>query len=75
MPTNKQLSDTDTLLRFARQYLDMRKCQRTYFKSRQPEHLEDSKRREKELDTWAEEILGLTTPNLFDQLPDQEDRT
>lgn len=72
MPTNKQLSDTDTLLRFVRAFMDMRKAQRTYFKSRQAEHLEDSKRREKELDTWAEEILGLTTPNLFDQVPETE---
>jgi len=75
MPAKVKESDTAVLLRFARLVIDMRKSQRSYFASRRKgaaaeDALQDSKRREAEVDKLANEILGYTTPSLFDQPPE-----
>lgn len=71
MAVKAKESDTAVLLRFVREYLDLRKAQKSYFRSKSADHLEDSKRRERALDATAEEILGYTTPSLFDLPPEE----
>jgi hypothetical protein len=64
-------SERAEFLDFLRSYLDMRRCQRNYLVSRQPELLEDCKRRMAILDKRAEDELGLNNTNLFDFLADE----
>lgn len=63
-------SERAEFLDFLRSYFDMRRCQRNYLASRQPELLEDYERRLAILDKRAERELGLNNTNLFDLAPE-----
>lgn len=73
--TSVQDSDTARLLAYARLVNDMRKAQRCYFTARRKganadDALEASKRLEKAVDAMTLDVLELTTPSLFDRLPE-----